>query len=173
MKIKVLLPLLFITIAISSCKVVKDNIFHVGQKRAERNLFVKYPKKYPELFQKRITVKDSTFRFEFKLERTTVDTLIPVSKITDTIYIEKDRLKVRIIPQRNEANEIINLQVDAQCDTVYIYEERIVEIPTISDVITEQVFVKYVPWWMWLIISLLVLFFLAPMIREITGAIKR
>ena len=140
---------------VCGCVMVKDAVFEVGKNRAEKNLFVKYQDKYPDLFSKRITLKDSIFRLEVAFDKTEIDTFIQLRPAADTIYITKERLKIQLIPIRDSNNNITDIRVNAVCDTVTIYIDKVVQVPTFSDVITETVEVRYVPWWMWVIVVLL------------------
>ena len=159
-------------LSLCGCVMVKNAVFEVGKKRAEKNLFVKYPAKYPDLFSKRITLKDSTFRLEFAFEKTEIDTFVQLRPAADTIYITKERLKIQLIPTRDSNNNITDLQVIAVCDTVTIYVDRVVSIPTFSDVITETVEVRYIPWWMWVVVGLLVLWLVSGVLTELVMAFK-
>lgn len=111
--LNVLTCLILASLILSSCDIQKQRTRQV--KRAERKVF-KLVTKYPELKQKdTLTIRDS-----FTIPKIEHDTVVQL-KDQDTLFIDKERLKIRII-RRNDT-----FQITGKCDTVFV--DRIVEVP--------------------------------------------
>lgn len=95
--------LFIITLIIFSCS---------PQRRFDRLI-----KKHPELLTKdTLYVKDTIHdTIRIKIPEVHVDTVVEYEKLYDTIYLEKDQLKVKVWMDREK-----KVYIQGKCDTVYI-----------------------------------------------------
>ena len=119
---KYLIPLLFVII---SC---------TPQRRFDRLV-----KKYPYLLTNDTLVIRDTIRDTIRITvpKISVDTVVSIKELYDTIVLEKDRIKVKVWRVKDK------VYIDGKCDTVYI------EKP-IERIIYRKIPVKYyqkTPWY--------------------------
>jgi len=120
--VKYLIPLLFVII---SC---------TPQRRFDRLV-----KKYPYLLTNDTLVIRDTIRDTIRITvpKISVDTVVSIKELYDTIVLEKDRIKVKVWRVKDK------VYIDGKCDTVYI------EKP-IERIIYRKIPVKYyqkTPWY--------------------------
>ena len=105
------IPYIFLIVLIISC--------------SPQTRFNRLIKKHPELLTNdTITVYD-TIRDTIIIEvpKVETDTSLHIDSIYDTVYIEKERLKIKIV------RKLDSIYVDGKCDTIYIEKpfEKIIE----------------------------------------------
>jgi hypothetical protein len=94
--------------------------------------------KFPFVHTQDTVIFHDTLRIEVaKIEH---DTIFNLAELHDTIYIEKDRLKIKLFTVRD------SIYVEGKCDSIYV--ERIVE---------RKVPIRYYEnpgtnWWKWILI---------------------
>jgi hypothetical protein len=111
---KYLIPLVFLIVACSPIK-----------------RFTRLVEKYPYLLTiDSVTIHDTV---RVVVPEVHVDTFVKVEALLDTVYLEKDQLKVKVWMKGD------NVYIQGQCDTVYV--DKIIE---------RKIPVKYydkTPWW--------------------------
>lgn len=79
--------------------------------------FTRLIEKHPELIKTDTITQIDTLRLE--IPKTEVDTVFKTNQLHDTVYIEKERLKIKMYTVHD------SIYVDAECDTIFI--EKIIE----------------------------------------------
>jgi hypothetical protein len=109
--------------------------------------------KYPFVHSQDSVILIDTFRVE--IPKVEVDTIIKIENLTDTITLEKERLKIKIWKVRD------SIFINGKCDTVYIEKEIIRKVP-----IRYYVEKKKHDWLKWAIAWAIVLFTIYAIIRK-------
>jgi hypothetical protein len=100
--------------------------------------------KHPDLVQND-TIKDTT---RIITEKVMVDTFLSLNNMVDTVYLEKDKLKIKTVFLNNE----IFIQGECESDTIIVTKEIPVErLNYIPDTPWTD-FKKFIKtWWKWLL----------------------
>jgi hypothetical protein len=107
---------------------------------------------FPQLFRADTSYKNMKFTVDFVLPKTSIHTFVDIPK-NDTIIIEKERLRVQIVTERDTVGNISGFDVAAECggDTVTIEKE--VKVPQyIQSIVTKTEYKNKIPWWFWLVL---------------------
>lgn len=102
--------------------------------RTPKERFDRLVIKHPELMQ---TVRVDTIRDTLKISEVKLDTFFLLKPI-DTIIIEKERLKIKII------RKIDSFRVEGKCDSVEKIIEKKINVPGAT--ITKEVIPEWVKW---------------------------
>jgi hypothetical protein len=119
--------------------------------------FTRLITKYPHLLTTDTVIFHDTI--SIYIPKVEVDTVVTVESLLDTIYLEKEQLKVKVWMKGD------NVYIEGKCDTVYVTKivERKVPIRT---------FEKY-PWWKKLLNNLLAIFIIFALLYALHRAIKK
>ena len=145
-----LIYILFISLILSGCCALKSPIkrYDCQKQRAEEKIVV-LTRKFPELIQPTDTIQ---VRDTIKIEQVEIDTSFVVNDQVrfDTIYIEKEKLKIRYIKK----DSLVYLTGECEGDTIYVVQE----VPIEKIVVKEMPFAdKIKGWFWWLVIIVLTL----------------
>ena len=125
------------------------------EKRAQRHL--RKAIKLDPTIKKKDTLRISDTLISTEVRK---DTLISLERLTDTFFLEKDKLQVKLIKIHD------SVYIDAKCesDTIFYNKEIIVEkliqkkYPKML-----QTFIKW--WWLFLLAGLMFLMFIARLLK--------
>lgn len=148
---------------------------HLRKRAKAQKEILKISLEYPELFN-----SDTVYNIIEEVVSVPVESLIfdtIVRNTSDTIVIENERIKTIIKPFRDIiTKEVIKWQVQTEikADTIYFTDiDTIKTIQTEIETKTVTKKVKYIPWWIWLIIIGLSVLLLSGFIYEYIGKIKQ
>jgi hypothetical protein len=108
-------------------------------------------KKHPELTNVDSVVIRDTIRI--KIPEVRIDTVVDIEELWDTIYLEKDQLKIKV--WRDRYNKVY---IQGQCDTVYI--EKIIDRKVPVRIYEETPVWKKVFYWILAIIIAFLAFYI-------------
>lgn len=163
--------LLLILVVLGGCAEKR----HLRKRAKAQKEILKISLEYPELFDTDTVYNIIEEVVSVPVESIVFDTI--VRNTSDTIVIENERIKTIIKPFRDVVTkEVIKWQVQTEIKADTIYFTDIDTIKTIQmEIETKTVTkkVKYIPWWIWLIIIGLVALLLSGFIHEYIGKIKQ
>lgn len=101
---------------------------------------------HPELSQTdTVTVRDT-----FVIEAIRHDTVLHLDSLQDTVYIQKDRLKIKTVIRDNK------IFIEGECETDTIFTEILVPVEKliyVQDTFWTDVKKKFKKYWWWLIVA--------------------